>query len=40
MRERKEERERERTYTDDGAIFRLFVLCGNGRWTEEDEGDE
>lgn len=40
IRERKGEREKERTNADNLAIFRLFVLCGNGRWTEGDEGDE
>lgn len=29
-----------RTDTNDCSIFRLFILCGNGGWTEEDEGEE
>lgn len=40
VRERKGKKEKERTNADNRAIFRLFVLCGNGRWTEEDECEE
>lgn len=29
-----------RTNTNYGAIFRLFILCGNRRWTEKDESEE
>jgi hypothetical protein len=43
IRERKKEKEKEkkgRTNTDNSSIFRFFILCRNGRWTEGDEGDE
>jgi len=40
-REQKEKKKRERrTNTDDGSIFRLFVLCRDCGGTEEDEGEE
>jgi hypothetical protein len=38
--EKEKERKRGRTNANNGAIFRLFVVRGNGRWTEEDEGEE
>jgi hypothetical protein len=28
------------TNADDRSILRFFILCGNRRWTEEDDGEE
>jgi len=37
---RERKRKKGRTNTDNSAIFGLFILCRNGRWTEYDECDE